>query len=280
MTAAHDKVWLITGVSSGLGRALATRVLASGGRVAGTLRTPAQMAAFEAQAPDRALAVAMDITDRDQVEAGVAQTIEHFGRIDVVANNAGYGLVAAIEETSEAEAQAIFDANFFGGWRVTQATLPHLRAQRRGHILNFSAMGGFHGVPGLGIYGAAKAATDLYSEALAQEVAPFGIKVTVLVLGVFRTDFADRSLRFGTQPLADYDATPAGQFRERIRNLPGRQPNDPDKAADAILQIVAAENPPLHAVLGTDAIRAVRRKLAGVESDIAAWEEVGGATAY
>ncbi|MEM8837011.1 MAG: oxidoreductase [Pseudomonadota bacterium] len=274
------KTYFITGVSSGIGRALAKAVLDAGGRVAGTLRKPEQAEAFEALAPGRAIALIADVTDRAAVDTAVAKAVERFGRIDVVANNAGAGTVGAVEETSEAEARALFELNFFGQFNVIHAVLPVLRRQQSGHILTFSAVGGFTGFPGLGVYSAAKAATDVMSEALAQEVAGFGIKTTILTLGIFRTKFAAGSLSFTKAEMAEYAETPAGKFRSFISGLDGKQPNDPAKAAEAILKIVESEEPPLHLALGADAVGVIRRKLDQVRGDVDQWEEVSTSTVY
>ncbi|KPF70556.1 short-chain dehydrogenase [beta proteobacterium AAP99] len=279
-TPASTKIWFITGVSSGLGRELAIKALAAGDRVVGTLRRREQFAAFEALAPGRALAVQADITDAAAVQAAVKSAISTFGRIDVLANNAGYGTVGAVEETSAAEAQTIFDANFFGHLHVIRAVLPQMRAQGSGRIINFSAVGGFTGFPGLGVYSAAKAALDVMTEALAAEVAPFGIKVTVLTLGIFRTEFAGGSLKSTATVMPAYADTAAGKFRGFIGNLAGKQPNDPIKAADAILQLAAAEQPPMHLALGGDAVGVIRKKLAGVEADLQAWSELSTSVAF
>ena len=275
-----SKTFLITGVSSGIGRALAEAVLAAGGQVAGTLRKSAQAAEFEALAPGRALALIADVTDPASVEAAVAKAVEAFGRIDVVANNAGAGTVGAVEETSLEEMRDIFELNVFGQFNVLKAVLPVLRRQQSGHVLTFSAIGGFTGFPGLGVYSAAKAAADVMSEALAQEVAGFGIKTTVLTLGIFRTRFASSSLRFTQSRIAEYADTPAGTFRGFIGGLDGKQPNDPDQAARAILEIVEAEAPPLHLPLGADAVGVMRKKLAAVGSDINTWEALAASTVF
>lgn len=277
---ASSKVWFITGVSSGIGRALAIKALAVGDRVAGTLRRREQFAEFEALAPGRALAVQADITDADAVRAAVQAAISTFCRIDVLANNAGYGTVGAVEETSAAEAQIIFDANFFGHLHVIRAVLPHMRAQGSGQIINFSAVGGFAGFPGLGVYSAAKAALDVVTEALAAEVAPFGIKVTVLTLGIFRTEFASGSLKHTANVMPAYADTASGKFRGFIGNLAGKQPNDPVKAADAIVTLAAAEQPPMRLALGADAVGVIRKKLANVEADLQAWTELSTSVAF
>jgi NAD(P)-dependent dehydrogenase (short-subunit alcohol dehydrogenase family) len=189
-------------------------------------------------------------------------------------------LVGAIEETSEEEARDVFEVNFFGQLNVTRAVLPIMRAQASGHILAASAVGGFTGVAGLGVYSAAKAAVDVMNEALAQEVRPFGIKVTVLTLGIFRTNFASSSLKQTATVMTEYAETPAAQFRGFIGGLAGKQPNDPARGAQAILKAVAAENPPLHLALGRDALGVMRKKIASLQRDIAAWEATSASVAF
>lgn len=277
---APRKTWLITGMSSGMGRALAEAALAEGHVVVGTVRRPEQVAEVEALAPGRAMAVLMDVTDPAGVADGVSAAARALGgRIDVLVNNAGWGLVGAVEETSDREAHEVFEANFFGQLNVTRAVLPVMRAQGSGHILAASAIGGFTGFAGLGVYSAAKAAVDVMAEALAQEVAPFGIKVTVLTLGIFRTNFASSSLK-GTAAMAEYAETPAGRFRGFIGQLTGKQPNDPARGAAAILRVVASANPPLHLALGQDALGVMAKKAAGLQADMDAWREVSASVAY
>ncbi|MEM1094929.1 MAG: oxidoreductase [Bacteroidota bacterium] len=276
-----DNVYFITGVSSGLGRALAEVILAQGGRVAGTVRRPEHVADLEALAPDgRALGVVLDVTDTAAVNAGVAQAIAHFGRIDVLISNAGYGLVGAVEETSDAEALKLFDVNVLGAHRVIRAALPHMRAQGSGHIMLAAAIGGFTGFGGLSVYTASKAAVDVLGEALAQEVKPFGIDVTVLTLGVFKTDFAGRSLNRVAEQVEAYEATPVGRFRAMMDNLDGNQPNDPYRAAEAIMHIAEAEEPPLRLALGNDALGVIAKKIDAVQADVEAWRELSASVAY
>lgn len=280
MTDIKDKKVLITGVSSGLGRALAEKILEQGGYVAGTVRDESQIAEFEALAPGRAVALLMDITNPEQVEAGVEKAIATLGQIDVLANNAGHGLVGAIEETSDAEAQKMLDTNFLGSLRVTRAVLPQMRQQKSGHIINYSAVGGFTGFPGLGVYSAAKAAVDIMGEALAAEVKPLRVDVTILTVGIFRTDFAGRSLKHTEQTLDAYQETPAGKFRGFIDNLSGNQPNDPEKAAEAIIKLIESDEPPLHLALGNDAIKTVQEKIERLQQELQAWQEISASTAY
>ncbi|MEM7592304.1 MAG: oxidoreductase [Cyanobacteria bacterium P01_A01_bin.83] len=275
-----DKKVLITGVSSGLGRALAQKILEQGGYVAGTLRNKSQMSEFEALAPGRAVAIEMDITNSEQVKAGVDKAIASLGQIDVLANNAGHGLVGAVEETSDAEAQQMLETNFLGNLRVTSAVLPQMRQQKSGHIINYSAIGGFTGFPGLGVYSAAKAAVDIMGEALAAEVKPLGINVTILTVGIFRTEFAGRSLQHTEQVLDAYQETPAGKFRGFIDNLSGNQPNDPEKAAEVIIKLIESNEPPLHLALGSDAVKTIQDKIERLQKDVRAWQEISASTAY
>ncbi|WP_394221383.1 SDR family NAD(P)-dependent oxidoreductase [Alteromonas gracilis] len=268
----QDKVVLLTGVSSGLGKVLAERLLNAGARVAGTFRKPQQAADFEKTYPGKALGIVMDITNNAGIQTGVDKVVAEFGRIDVLANNAGVGTVGAIEETSDDEARKVFDVNFFGGLSLIRAVLPHMRKQRSGRILQFSAIGGFIGVPGLGVYTAAKAATDILGETLAKELQPFNIHTTVLTIGVFHTEFAGGSLNYTDAIIDDYAPTPAGQFRAFIGNLQGKQPNDPVKGADAIVALIETDTPPVHAALGGDAMGGMRSKMAEVEKELAAWE--------
>ena len=275
-----DKVVLITGVSTGLGRQLAIKLLEKGAKVAGTLRREDQIAAFESLSPEgNALGIKLDITDGTAVRSGVEKVVRHFGRIDVLSNNAGAGTVGAIEETNIEEAQHIFDVNFFGGLRMIHAVLPHMRSQRSGHVLQFSAIGGFTGVPGLGVYAAAKGATDILGEALVGELKPLGIDVTVLTIGIFHTNFAGGSLKYTQKQIEDYNETPAGKFRGFIGGLQGKQPNDARKGAEAIINIMQADEPPVHAPLGVDASGVMRKKIERLNADIKTWETNAASTA-
>lgn len=276
---AENQVWLVTGASSGLGSAVARQALAEGARVVGTMRRADQLAEFEALAPGRALGLQMDITQADQVEAGVQQTVERFGRIDVLVNSAGYGLVGALEETTDEQAHAIFETNFFGTLRVTRAVLPVMREQASGRIITISAIAGFTGYAGFSVYGASKFAVEGLFEALAREVKPLGIAVTLITAGVFRTAFAGNALRF-THTVIDAYAPTAGQFRERISHLAGRQPNDPYKAALAISQIVQVDSPPIRLFLGEDAVHWGGEKLDQVRGELSAWDALNRSTAF
>jgi NAD(P)-dependent dehydrogenase (short-subunit alcohol dehydrogenase family) len=260
-------VWLITGCSTGLGRALAGRVLARGHRLIATARHPETLAELVAVDPSRCQALALDVADAPQVAAVVAQAAAAFGRLDVVVNNAGYGLVGAVEEYDDAQIARNFETNFFGALRVIRAALPILRAQRRGHFVNVSAAAVIANYPGFSIYGATKWALEGVSESLAAEVRPLGLKVTIVQPGPFRTDFIARSLERATGHIPDYDPS-SGKFRRFLETMNGRQPGDPTKAADAIMDAVAAENPPLRLVLGKYAIDKARRKLAAAAREL------------
>ncbi|MEY4938788.1 MAG: 3-oxoacyl-[acyl-carrier-protein] reductase FabG [Verrucomicrobiota bacterium] len=280
MTPINDTpVWLITGCSSGLGRALATRALARGHRLIATARDPETLVELVAMAPDRCRALALDVADARQVVSVVAQAGQAFGRLDVVVNNAGYGLIGAVEECDEAQIARNFETNFFGAMRVIRAALPILRAQRRGHFVNISAAAVIANYPGFSIYGATKWALEGFSESLAAEVRPLGLKVTIVQPGPFRTDFIARSLERATGQIADYDPS-SGKFRRFLETMAGRQPGDPMKAADAIIAAVALENPPLRLVLGKYAIDKTRRKLAAAARELEAGYAAGLATDF
>jgi NAD(P)-dependent dehydrogenase (short-subunit alcohol dehydrogenase family) len=269
----QQRIWLITGISSGLGKSLAEAVIAAGDFVVGTFRQQVQADVFNNQHKDEALALVMDITNAADVARTAATVQDRFGRLDVLVNNAGYGMAGAIEETSEAETRAIFEANFFGTLALTQAVLPILRGQRSGHIVQVSSHGGIKAFAGFGIYNASKFALEGMSEALAQEVAPLGIKLTIVEPGPFRTGFADRSFLGAAQHIEDYKGT-AGVFRERMQAVNGNQEGDPDKAASAIIAITRTENPPLRLPLGKVPMTTIQMKLDSVKQDMEAWRAV------
>jgi NAD(P)-dependent dehydrogenase (short-subunit alcohol dehydrogenase family) len=275
----RSRVWLITGVSTGFGRELAKAVLARGERVAGTVRQKAQLEEFQALAPERCLGYRLDVTEAATIPDVIANVMRDTGGIDVLVNNAGYGLIGAAEETSAAETRKLFDTNFFGLLNMTQAVLPHMRAAKRGHIVNFSSLAGIMGIPGVSVYCASKFAVEGLSESLAGELAPFGIKVTLVEPGSFRTDFGGRSIAMSAKVLAEYAHTPAGQARAMMSSgYHGSEPGDPVKAAHAIIQAVDSNTPPLRLVLGPDALGAGRAKLASLAQNYAAWEQVSAST--
>jgi NAD(P)-dependent dehydrogenase (short-subunit alcohol dehydrogenase family) len=267
-----EPVWFITGCSTGFGREIAREVLARGWRAVVTARDPSKVADLVAADPDRALALALDVTDPAQVRAAVQAAEERFGGIDVLVNNAGYGYLAAVEEGEDAEIRAMFEANFFGLADTVRAVLPGMRCARRGHIVNITSVGGLVGNPGSGYYAATKFAVEGLSEALGKEVAPLGIKVTAVEPGPFRTDWAGRSLKQARQPIADYQAT-AGARRAQIAGYSGQQPGDPERAAKAIVAAVLSPSPPAHLVLGKPGLGLVRQKLEALKAEIDTWEE-------
>jgi NAD(P)-dependent dehydrogenase (short-subunit alcohol dehydrogenase family) len=253
-----SNVWLITGSSRGLGRALAEAVLAAGHRLVATARTPAQLSDLVARYGAQVHPIALDVTNAQAAQGAVQAAIDAFGRLDVVVNNAGYGNVAPIEDVDDADFRAQIETNFFGVVNVTRAALPILRRQRSGHIIQISSIGGRIGSPGLSAYQSAKWAVEGFSEVLSKEVAPFGIKVTVVEPGGFRTDWAGSSMTVA--PISDaYQPTVGALVTYRRTNVAALQRGDPAKAAQAILQIAALDTPPLRLLLGSDAVH-----LAGV----------------
>ncbi|HXC97148.1 MAG TPA: oxidoreductase [Edaphobacter sp.] len=268
-----DKVWFITGGSTGFGRLLAVQVLESGGRVIATARNIDKVADLEKKYPQRAKALTLDVTDPGQVDSAATQAIAQFGHVDVLVNNAGYGVAGAIEEVSEAEEMPMFETNLFGLLRVTRALLPQFRKQRSGHILNLSSIGGLIGGQGIGIYNASKFAVEGLSEALAAELAPLGIHVTLIEPGPFRTDFLGRSGVLAKKRIADYDNT-AGNMRKYFAENDGKQRGDPQRAVEAMIAVVESSNPPLHLLLGVSALTRFRGKLDNWQKEIADWEKV------
>jgi len=275
--AENTPVWLITGCSSGLGRALAGRVLAHGHRVVATARQPESLAEMVAAHPAHCRRLALDVTSPGQVAAVVTQAAEAFGRLDVVVNNAGYGLVGALEELSDEQILRNFETNFFGALRVIRAALPILRAQGRGHFVNISAAAAIANYAGFSVYGATKCALEAVSESLAAEVKPLGLRVTIVQPGPFRTDFIARSLEAATGTIPAYEAT-SGKFRRFLATMDGKQPGDPVRAAEAIIAAVSADQPPLRLVLGKYAIDKPRRKFAAATRELDTWADVGLAT--
>jgi NAD(P)-dependent dehydrogenase (short-subunit alcohol dehydrogenase family) len=267
------KVWFITGASTGFGRLLAEEVLKAGGRVLATARKGEQLAELEHEYPETARGLVLDVTRPEQIEAVAKDAIAAFGRIDVLVNNAGYGIAGGIEETDEAEFMPVFETNVFGLMRVTRAFLPQFRRQRSGHIINLSSIAGLAGQAGWGYYNASKFAVECFSEALAQELAPLGVKVTIIEPGPFRTDFLGRSGVEAKRRIADYDET-VGKTREYFHGQVGKQRGDPLKAVHAMMEVVESANPPLHLMLGELALTRFKAKLERWHEEIAAWEDV------
>jgi NAD(P)-dependent dehydrogenase (short-subunit alcohol dehydrogenase family) len=270
-------VWFVTGASRGFGAAITREASSRGHQVAATARDADAVRRAFADSPE-VLALAVDVTDEQQINAAVEATVERFGRIDVLVNNAGRGQVGAVEEVSDAAARALFDLNVFGVLNVLRAGLPTLRAQRSGHVINIGSVGGFATAPGVGLYGATKFALEGLSEALRGELAPLGIDVTVVEPGGFRTDFLDSSsLQIEPTVIADY-AESAGATRETIVTYNHVQRGDPARAAAAIVDITEIDEPPLRLQLGADSIERIEAKLDLVRRELDQWRSVALST--
>ena len=272
-------VWFITGCSTGFGKALAERVLARGWRAAVTARDASRVAGLVAGAPDRALALDLDVTDGAGVKAAVKAAEERFGRVDVLVNNAGYGYQATVEEGEEAEIRAQFEANVFGLFATTRAVLPGMRARRHGHIINITSVAGLVGFPGSGYYAASKHAVEGLSDALAAEGKPLGIHVTCVEPGPFRTDWAGRSLKQTPNAIADYAET-AGARLKGTADGSGKQPGDPARAADAMIRLTEMAAPPRHFVLGAFGMDAVTSRLKARLAEIEGLRDASLATDF
>lgn len=275
----NQRVWFVTGASRGLGKAMVEAVLKNGDRVIAASRQPESLQDLVQAWNDRLLPVSLDVKDRQQIQDAVDLALKTFGRIDVLVNNAGYGLLGAVEEVSEQEEQQLFQVNVFGLLAVTRAVLPVMRKQQSGHILNLSSVAGIAAGTGSGLYAASKFAVEGLSEALAAETAPLGIKVTIVELGQFRTDFLGDSLRLAQQHLEDYHST-AGAMQQTLLQQNGLQQGDPAKAAEAMIKVVEMEYPTLRLPLGKDCIARMRNKLETVEADIRAWESIALNTGF
>ena len=274
-----SRVWLITGASSGFGWALARHVLAQGERVIATARRLDALSELSREFPGQCRWLALDVSDPGQVRAVVSEAAEAFGRLDVIVNNAGYAVAGALEELSAEEVAANFATNFFGALEVIRAALPTLRAQNRGHIVNISAAAAISNYPGFSIYGASKWALEGASESLAAELRPFGIHVTLVQPGPFRTGFIGRSLRPAARSMPEYDRS-SGKFLKFLQTMEGKQPGDPERAAAAIFAAVNSSTPPLRLVLGKYAQEKVRKKLAATQAELEKWQDIGLATEF
>jgi NAD(P)-dependent dehydrogenase (short-subunit alcohol dehydrogenase family) len=268
---ASSKTLLITGVSSGFGRALAQEALAVGHKVVGTVRSAQAKREFESVSANAAWGRVLDVTDFDAIDGVVAEIEAGVGPIDVLVNNAGYGHEGIMEESPLSEMRRQFDVNVFGAVAMMKTVLPFMRERRRGHILNITSMGGHITMPGIAYYCGSKFALEGISEALGKEVKPFGIAVTAVAPGSFRTDWAGRSMTRTPRSISDYDDifNPIRQAREERS---GKQLGDPRKAARAMLAVIAADHPPTHLLLGSDALGLVRNKLSALNVEIGAWE--------
>ena len=270
---ASSKILLITGVSSGFGRALAQEALAAGHKVVGTVRSAQAKLDFESLSAGAAFGRVLDVTDFDAIDGIVAEIEATVGPVDVLVNNAGYGHEGVMEESPLSEMRRQFDVNVFGAVAMIKAVLPLMRERRRGHILNITSMGGYITMPGITYYCGSKFALEGISEALGKEVKPFGIAVTAVAPGSFRTDWAGRSMTRTPRSIADYDRV-FDPIRKAREEKSGKQLGDPQKAARAMLAAIAADCPPTHLLLGSDALGLVRDKLFALESEIREWEAV------
>jgi NADP-dependent 3-hydroxy acid dehydrogenase YdfG len=274
-----NAVWMITGSSSGFGRAMAEKVLEQGYRAVMTARRPDAVDDLSKRFGDRALAVSLDVTNARQIDTAVKAALARFGQIDVLVNNAGYGYIGAIEEGEDAAIRAQFDTNVHGVIAMMQAVLPVMRQRAKGHVVNVSSIGGLTTFPNVGYYHASKYALEGLSETLAKEVAPFGIGVTVVEPGAFRTDFRGRSMQQSSIRLPEFAAT-LGKQRDALLASHGKQQNDPAKGALAIIEALKAERPPLHLLLGADALELARKQLTAMAAEFDAWEKLTRSTAF
>ena len=273
------RIWLITGVSSGLGLAFAQAALKAGDTVVGTVRHEGDRVKFEQVQPGRSHAVVLDVSDFDAIAPAVARVQEEVGNIDVLVNNAGYGHEGTLEESPLDDLRRQFDVNVFGAVAMMKAVLPRMRERRSGHIVNITSMAGLVALPGISYYSGSKFALEGISESLAQEVAQFGIKVTAMALGSFRTDWAGRSMVRANRSIADYDAL-FDPIRKAREAKSGRQGGDPARAAQVLLEMVGADSAPQRLVLGSDALHLVRRKLDAFGVELDQWTAVTQSTDF
>lgn len=266
--------WLVTGCSSGIGREIARAALARGNRVAVTARRPEAVEDLAEAHPERALALRLDVTDRSQIAAAVEATEARLGPIDVLVNNAGHGYMAALEEGEDAEVRRLFDTNFFGAVDMIKAVLPGMRRRGGGHVVNISSMTGLVTNPPNVYYSASKHALEAVTEGLAKEVAGFGIRVTAIEPGAFRTDYVTRSMHETSTPIEAYAETEVGQRKALMKAVGDKLPGDPRRVAEAVVMVTELDDPPLHLLLGQDVLAAFRQKLTDWQETLDAWESV------
>lgn len=271
------RIWFVTGASRGFGARITKAALDRGDAVVATARDP-QAVIKQFGEHERLLALRLDVTNEAQAHEAAKAAMQKFGRIDILINNAGYGLLGAVEEASAEETQRLFGTNVFGLLNVSRAVLPHMRRQRAGHVINISSVGGYAGYPGWGVYGATKFAVEGLSEAMTAELAPLGIKVTVVEPGFFRTDFLDEQSLARTAIEIDDYATTVGKTRHHADGVNHAQRGDPAKLASAMLRLVDAEAPPTRLPLGSDTVERITAKHAFVETELAAWRDVAVST--
>jgi NAD(P)-dependent dehydrogenase (short-subunit alcohol dehydrogenase family) len=270
--AQSGKVWLITGASTGFGRLLAEYLCGLGATVIATARKVDSLSELTVKYPGNVIVLTLDVTKPESIAAAVKDALSRAGHIDVLVNNAGYGVTGAIEEVSEKEYMPMFETNVFGLIHLTQALLPQFRARRSGNIVNLSSIGGLIGSPGWGFYNATKFAVEGFSEALAGEMKPLGVHVTVVEPGPFRTDFLGRSGVEAKEMISDYRET-AGKAREYFQTQAGKQPGDPQRAVEAMVKAVSSAEPPRHLLLGKSALKRWRGRLEDWGKELDAWEE-------
>lgn len=271
------RIWFITGASRGFGARITKTALERGDAVVATARDPSTITRQLGE-HERLLPVRLDVTHEAQAHEAAKAAIQKFGRIDILINNAGYGLLGAVEEATTEETQRLFGTNVFGLLNVTRAVLPHMRRQRSGHVINISSVGGYTGYPGWGVYGATKFAVEGLSEAMAAELAPLGIKVTVVEPGFFRTDFLDDTSLARTALKIDDYAETVGKTRSHADGVNHAQRGDPSKLASAVMRLVDANEPPTRLPLGSDTVERIAAKHAHVEKELAAWRDVAVST--
>jgi NAD(P)-dependent dehydrogenase (short-subunit alcohol dehydrogenase family) len=273
-----NKTWFVTGASRGIGAEIAKAALAAGDRVVATARTPASIVQALGTESDRLLALPLDVTDRHQAQHAVDGAVERFGTIDVLVNNAGYGQLGLFEEITPDSAEAQFNVNVLGLFDVTRAVLPVMRQQRSGHIFNLSSVGGIQGVEFAALYCASKFAVEGFSESLAQEVAQFGIKITIVEPGYFRTDFLDASsVHYGELPIADYEAY-SQRLKQGFEAHSHQQAGDPAKLAACLVELANHERPPLRFAAGSDAVKIVSDKIEQLRTELEAWRSLSVST--
>ncbi|MDB5143401.1 MAG: family NAD(P)-dependent oxidoreductase [Mucilaginibacter sp.] len=274
-----QKVWFITGAGKGFGFEIAKAALAGGDKVVATVRNEKEALSAQFNHDGNLFVVELDVTNEAQVISGVRQAVDHFGKLDVIVNNAGYGIVTAIEEASDAEARAQYDTNVFGVLNVVRAVLPFLRKQRSGHIINTSSLFAFDALPGWSLYGSTKFAVEGISQGLAKELEPFGIKVTAIEPGLFTTNFTSKeSYRISAKNIEDYKDTMVGYMKAGTDSYHGSQPGDPVKLATVVVELANAENPPLHLPIGSDAVTNYRTNAAGLDADVKKWLDISLST--
>lgn len=277
----NQKVWFITGASKGLGLSFVKQLLHQGDKVAATSRSIDELRKAVDSIHDDFLPLSVDLKKEESVDQAIQKTISYFGRIDVVVNNAGYGLLGSIEELTDEEARENFDINVFGSLHVIRKVMPYLRKQGSGHIFNISSIGGFYGsFPGWGIYCATKFAVEGFTESLAAEAKPFGINITVVAPGYFRTNFlAEDSIGLPKHQIDAYQEVRASQNAHQ-NSINGNQPGDPEKAVGAIIKMAKEKNPPLHLFLGQDAYDMAYEKINAIKKDLETWKQVSISTAF